>query len=76
MAWAFATLQFSDLTAMDVISVEALKKLQEFAVQHLANSFWTFAKLAVMNSKLVDAIAAEALQRLGNFEPQALTNTV
>ena len=60
---------------MDVISVEALKKLQEFAVQHLANSFWSFAKL-VVNRKLVDAIAAEALQRLGNFEPQAMTNTV
>ena len=61
---------------MDVISVEALKKLQDFAVQHLANSFWSFAKLVVMNRKLVDAIAAEALQRLGNFEPQAMTNTV
>lgn len=60
---------------MDMISMEALKKLKEFAVQHLANSVWSLANLAVVKTQLVEAISAEGLRRFSSFEPQALTNT-
>ena len=45
LAWTFATLQHLEMSVMDMISMEALKKLKEFAVQHLGNTVWSLGKL-------------------------------
>jgi len=54
---------------MEMISMEALKKLKEFAVQHLGNTVWSLANLAGVKTQLVEAISAEGLRRISSFEP-------
>ena len=75
LAWTFATLQHLEMSVVDMISMEGLKKLKEFAVQHLANRVWSLAKLAVVKTQLVEATSAEGSRRISSFEPQALTHT-
>lgn len=66
---SFATLQHLEMSVMEMISMEALKKLKEFAVQHLGNTVWSLANLAVVKTQLVEAISAEGLRRISSFEP-------
>ena len=80
--WGMASLSYHPGDLLDLMAVEALKRIRSFNPQELANTVWALAKLSRFarfthqQQQLVDAIAVECRRKLDAYNPQNLVNTV
>ena len=67
MLWAFASLKHLEPRMLDAAATVAMRWIQEFTPQTIANTAWAFGALEMRHDGLLAALTAEASRRSASF---------
>ena len=67
IAWSFAALKHRDLAVMLLLSKRAVREIDAFRPQEIANTVWAFATLSVPDQELFEVCKRQVMHTNKEF---------